>query len=114
MERAMESPCYPDNVSDKEWNVIKTHLEVRSPLGGRPPKYAKRVMFDALLYLLRSGCSWRHLPNDFPPWKSVYTQYRTWMKNCIFEKIQRVLYKKLRKLQRKSPIPSIGIVEPID
>ncbi|QIX55231.1 transposase [Piscirickettsia salmonis] len=34
-------------------------------LGGRPPKYGKRVMFDATLYLLRTGCSWRHLPKDF-------------------------------------------------
>jgi transposase len=73
----MDSPNYPDNLTDAEWSLVKRYFDVKSKLGGRPPKYGKRVMLDAMLYLLRTGCSWRHLPNDFPRWKSVYTQYRS-------------------------------------
>lgn len=111
MEPLMESPLYPDNLNDKEWKLLKKYLEIKNPLGGRPPKYGKRVMLEAILYLLRTGCSWRHLPNDFPPWKSVYTQYRTWMITGIFEKIHTALSKKLRRLQGKASIPSVGIVD---
>ncbi len=67
--------------------MIEKHLIISTELGGWPPKYGKRVMLDAVFYLLRSGCSCRSLPNDFPPWKSVYTQYRMWMKSGVFEKI---------------------------
>ncbi|QGN80625.1 Transposase [Piscirickettsia salmonis] len=68
-------------------------------------------MFNATLYLLRTGCSWRHLPKDFPPWKSVYTQYRSWIKCNIFERIHAILRNKLRKLDGKKPTPSAGIAD---
>ena len=107
----MGSPIYPDNLNDDEWNLVKKYIDIRSKLGGRPPKHGKRVMLDAIMYLLRTGCSWRHLPKDFPPWKSVYTQYRTWVNNGLFEKIHTALRRKLRKLQGKSHSPSTGIVD---
>ena len=68
-------------------------------------------MLDAVFYLLRSGCSWRNLPNDFPPWKSVYTQYRMWMKSGVFEKIHSFLRRKIRKTKGKLSMPTVGIVD---
>ena len=100
----MQFPPYPDNLNDSEWNLIKKYLAISNKLGGRPPKYGKRVMLDAVLYLLRTGCSWRHLPHDFPPWKSVYTQYRTWVKSSVFEKIHTALRNKLRRIKNKKAI----------
>jgi transposase len=107
----MQSPIYPDNLKDAEWDLIKRYLIMNSKQGGRPPKYGKRVMLDAILYLLRTGCSWRHLPNDFPPWKSVYTQYRNWIKSGTFEKIHTFLRNKSRRMKGHLPIPSTGIVD---
>jgi transposase len=107
----MESPKYPDNLTDAEWDLIKRYLTKKNILGGRPLKYGKRIMLDAILYLLRSGCSWRNLPNDFPNWKSVYTQYRVWVKDGVIEKIHSFLRNKLRKLQGKKSTPSAAIVD---
>ena len=53
-----------------------------------------------------SKFEWRHLPHDFPPWKSVYTQYRSWMKSGIFEKIHEALWNKLRRVRNKKPTPT--------
>ena len=107
----MESPNYPDNLNNQEWQLIEKYLSSDAKLGGRPPKYGKRIMLDAILYLLRTGCSWRHLPHDFPPWKSVYTQYRVWVKSGTFEKIHLFLMRKFRRTINKSPTPTIGIVD---
>ncbi|WP_148037502.1 transposase [Piscirickettsia salmonis] len=63
----MNSPLYPDNISDSEWTLIRKYLVNSKKLGGRPPKYGKRVMFDATLYLLRTGCSWSTYQKTFLP-----------------------------------------------
>ncbi|WP_416431193.1 transposase [Piscirickettsia salmonis] len=96
----MHSPLYPDNVSNSERTLISNYLVNSKKRGGRPPKYGKRVMFNAILYLLRTECSWRHLRKDFPPWKSVYTQYRSWVKCNIFARIHAILRNKLRSFCR--------------
>jgi transposase len=61
---------------------------------GRPEKYPRRQMLDACIYVLRSGCSWRMLPKDFPPWMAVYQTFRRWLAQGRFE----TLYDELRKL----------------
>lgn len=90
----MIGPSYPDNLTDKEWNYIKPFVSVKT---GRPTKHSQRVTLDGIFYLLRTGCSWRHLPKDFPNWKTVYTQYRRWVISGVFEKIHNKLRDKIRK-----------------
>lgn len=107
----MQSPSCPGRLKDAEWALVKRYLEPTKPLGGRPPKYDKRIMLDAVFHLLRTGCSWRHLPHDFPPWKSVYTQYRQWMRSGVFEKVHNRLRSKLRKLKGKKTFPSVAIAD---
>jgi len=107
----MESPSYPDNLTNEEWSLIKRYLSPPKPKGGRPLKYGARIMLDAIFYLLRTGCSWRHLPNDFPPWKSVYTQYRAWVNSGVFEKIHEYLRRKTRVSKQKQPMPTVGVVD---
>lgn len=92
----MKSPGYPDNLTDKEWKCIKPYISPSRKLG-RPNKYPPRVLLDAIFYLLRTGCSWRHLPKDFPNWKTVYTQYRRWVMSGVLEKIHDKLRDKIRK-----------------
>lgn len=102
---------YPDDLTDKEWNVIKHYTINKHTNRGRKPKHGKREMLNAIFYLLRTGCSWRHLPHDFPPWKTVYTQFRTWKNEDFFEKVNRLLNVKLRKLLGRNDTPSAGIVD---
>jgi transposase len=62
-------------------------------------------------YLLRTGCGWRHLPHDLPPWKSVYTQFRRWKLSGLFGVIHDHLRKELRILLKRAGDPSAGIVD---
>jgi putative transposase len=107
----MKRESYPDDLTDKEWNLIKDLVMKRTNPRGRKGKYSKREMLNSIFYLLRSGCSWRLLPHDFPPWKSVYAQFRTWKKNAIFMKVYHCLRKKLRKSLGRKADPSAGIID---
>jgi putative transposase len=71
----MESRRYPTDLSDDEWRCISPHLP--EPAGwGRPRLHGLRAILDAVFYVLKSGCPWRLLPRDFPPWKTVYDWFR--------------------------------------
>src|SRR5262245_22421987 len=70
-------PPYPTDLSDNEWELIK-HLVPKATPGGRPEAYPKREILHAIFSLLRSGCSWRMLPHDLPPWRMVYHYFRQW------------------------------------
>jgi len=77
---------YTDDLTDEEWAIIAPHLE-RSEVRGRKPKYAVREIMNAIYYVLRTGCSWRNLPHDFPPWQSVFTRFRRFRDAGVFEKL---------------------------
>jgi transposase len=65
---------YPSELTDQEWNVLEPLLA--SPeRRGRPPKWPARRIADAVFYLLRSGCAWRMLPREYPPWQTVYYHF---------------------------------------
>ncbi len=67
---------YPSDLTDQEWQEIQELFTFKKNVSGRRPKYSRRIILDAIFYVLRTGCQWRYLPKDFPPWKTVYTQYR--------------------------------------
>ena len=108
----MNQISYPDDLSDSEWAWVEPLLEeVTTPNMGRPIRHSKRSMLNAIFYLLRTGCSWRHLPHDFPPWKSVNSQFYRWRNNGVFEKLT-VLFRELyREKLNRSAQPSAGILD---
>src|SRR3712207_5222838 len=61
---------YPSDTSDEQWALIEPLLPPVNT-GGRPEKHPRRAIVDAILYVVRGGCSWRQLPADFPPWQTV-------------------------------------------
>jgi len=68
---------YPSDLSDEEWALLEPLL-ASSERRGRPPKWPTRRVADAVFYLLRSGCAWRMLPREYPPWQTVYYHFRRW------------------------------------
>ena len=68
---------YPTDLTDKAWALIAPYVPAAKP-GGRLEKYPKRVILDAIFYILRGGCAWRLLPHDFPPSKIVYQYCWRW------------------------------------
>lgn len=107
----MQRQAYPDDLTDCEWKAIKPFVTRNDSKGGRTPKHTKRDYLDAIFYWLRTGCAWRHLPHDFPPWKSVYTQFRRWKQQGFFNRTENYLREKIRiKLERHKG-PSVGIID---
>lgn len=107
----MSRLAYPDDLKDKEWNFLRPLVEPTNKIAGRKPKYGYREMLDAIFYVLRSGCSWRSLPHDFPPWKSVYTQFKRWKDIGLFQYIHDYLREVLRIRLGKNSSPSAGIID---
>lgn len=105
----MNRKHYPDDLTDKEWQLIE--LLFATPKGGRPPKYLRREILNAIFYVLRTGCQWRHLPHDFPPWRAVYVQYVRWKQNNLFEKMNQYLRNSLRKALKRNEQASAGVVD---
>uniref|UniRef100_A0A1B6C1D2 Insertion element IS402-like domain-containing protein n=1 Tax=Clastoptera arizonana TaxID=38151 RepID=A0A1B6C1D2_9HEMI len=102
---------YPTDLSEREWAQIEKYFRVSYKKGGRPPKYSKRKMLEGIFYVLRTGCQWRYLPNDFPLWKTVYEQFRQWKKQRIFEKMNYDITKYSRSKMGRNEEPSASIVD---
>ena len=101
---------YPTDLTDAEWECIAPYF--RSPnKRGRPKIYSLRHVLDAVFYVLRSGCAWRMLPRDFPPWRVVYYWFRKWRIDDTFERLNAALRKRLRIRLGRTPQPSAGIVD---
>jgi transposase len=79
--------------------------------GGRPEKHPRRAIVDAILYVVRTGCAWRQLPADFPPWQTVYWYFNRWEQDKATEKILPVVRAQLRLQEGRNPEPSAGLVD---
>ena len=71
----MRQQDYPSDVTDAEWEILKTYIPEPLP-GGRKATYSRREIVNAICYVLRTGCGWAYLPHDFPNWKTVYDYFR--------------------------------------
>jgi putative transposase len=89
---------------------IRPHLP--EPTGqGRPRLHGFRAILDAVFYVLKSGCPWRLLPRDFPPWKSVYDWFRKWRIDGTWQRLNAELRERLRSWLGRDPNPSAAIVD---
>jgi putative transposase len=101
---------YATDLSDAEWRCVDPHLP--GPKGrGRPKIHGSRAILDAVFYVLKSGCPWRLLPKDFPPWKSVYDWFRKWRIDGTWERLNAALREVVRVRSGRNPQPSAGIVD---
>jgi putative transposase len=66
---------YPSDLSDNEWKHLQEYLP-SEPLRGRPRTHPLRAICNAIFYVLRTGCPWRYLPSNFPPWQTVFYHFR--------------------------------------
>ena len=101
---------YPTDLSDAEWECIKPHLPAAKGRG-RPRIHGLRHLLDAVFYVLRTGCAWRLLPHEFPPWRTVYHYFRRWRIDGTFERLNALLREQLRTSLGRNARPSAGIVD---
>ena len=101
---------YPCGLTDSEWEQVR-HLFDPPGRTGRPERYARRQMLDACLYVLRSGCSWRMLPKDFPAWQAVYKTFRRWLARGLFEAMYDELRQLWRSREHRAPDPTAAVLD---
>jgi len=106
----MSSKIYPSDLSDAEWELLEHHLPAPKRRG-RPRLHSPRDVLDAVFYVLKSGCQWRMLPRDFPPWKTVFHYFRAWRIDGTWERLHRAIRRRLREHLGRDPEPSAGIVD---
>jgi putative transposase len=103
---------YPSDLTDLQWfNIEHLFEQPRRGLGGRPRRYDRREVVNALFYLARGGGSWRMLPHDFPPWGLVSYYFYTWRDAGLIEQVHAILRVDLRKLDDREPTPSAGVID---
>jgi putative transposase len=98
---------YPTNSSNSQWQIIEQYLKGRN----RKRKYSFRSIWDAIFYIVKTGCQWRMLPSDFPKWSLVYFYFRRWKREGTFEQVQQSLVEVVRRKQGRSATPSVAIID---
>jgi putative transposase len=101
---------YASDTRAAEWHQIAPLLPPPSRLG-RPRRWDLRVMVDAILYLLWTGCQWRALPKDFPPYATVQGYFYRWRDDGTWERIIRVLVARARRQMGREPAPTAGVID---
>ncbi len=101
---------YPSDLTDAEWALIEHHFQPRDRRGSASLHPRKRIV-DAILYVVKSGCQWRMLPNDFPPWQTVYDHFSRWNKRGVWESALDQLNAVHRRNNGRSRSPSYGIID---
>ncbi len=104
--RKKQRKAYDTDITDDQWKEIEPLYE-----GMRKRIWSKRELTNAVLYINKTGCQWRNLPHDFPPYKTVSSFYHRAQKSGLWDKILEHLVKKVRVDNGKNPTPSYGLVD---
>lgn len=102
---------YQTDISDKEWAKIERYIPERKTKRGRKRVHSFREILNAIFYIVRSGCVWRLLPHDFPPWQTVYYYFRLWRRSGIWERMNATLRTELRVASGRDPEPSAAVLD---
>jgi putative transposase len=106
----MRPKPYPSDLTDAQWALLKALLPQDRHLG-RPRKTGLRPIVDAILYRNRNGCTWRALPHDFPPWRTVYNYFQKWRDDGTWGAINDALRGVVRRRAGRDPTPSAGSID---
>lgn len=106
----MNDKPYPSDLTNPQWAILKPLLPPARP-GGRPRKTDLRSVVNALFYRNRNGCTWRALPHDFPPWRTVYNYFEQWKRDGTWRKINDTLRRRVRRRAGRKATPSAGSID---
>jgi putative transposase len=101
---------YATDLSDAEWTILAPLLPAAKPRG-RPPKWPMRLILDGIYYVVRSGCQWRLLPREYPPWQTVYHYFRLFRLDGTWEQLNTALRERERVRQGRTAQPHACIID---
>ena len=106
----MNTHPYPSDLSDEEWAILGP-LITPDRQAGHPRLFELRRIADAVFYLLRTGCQWRAMPHEYPPWPTVFYHFAKWRRQGTWERINTVLRERHRVLKGRKPQPTAAIID---
>ena len=106
----MSYQLYPSDLADREWHLIKGLIPPAKP-GGRCRSTDMRLVLNAIFYLDRTGCAWRYLPREYPPWETVYGYFRQWRISGVWPRINDRLRALVRRAAGRQSQPSAAILD---
>ena len=106
----MTKTGYNTDLTDAEWEIISPFIANKEKRGA-PQKYTLRHIMNAIYYVIATGCQWRNIPNDFPPWKCVYWHFMKWRDRNAFKHLHTHVRKQLRVRLGRNEDPSAGIID---
>lgn len=101
---------YSTDLSNFQWNIINPYLPAPSKRG-RPRTIGFLAIMNAIFYIVKTGCQWRLLPHDFPNWNTVYSYFRKWKRDGLWERINDALREKIRVQNGRKSQPSAAIID---
>jgi transposase len=105
-------PGYDTSLTDGEWAVIEPLLPVCNPRhGGRPLKYDRRLILNTILYVLRTGCAWRHVPHDLAPWDAAYRWFAAWSADGTWARVHQALRDQVRERGGRDRQPTAAVLD---
>lgn len=109
-QRPVTRESYPTDLTDQQWQIIEP-LIPPAKTGGRPRTTDPREVFNAVFYVLKTGCDWRMLPHDFPKWQIVYNYFQAWQDSGLWKEVHDQLRDKVRLKAGKKKQPTAGIID---
>ena len=100
---------YSTDLTDTQWSMIEPIF--KSNKGQHLAAHSKRDLINAVLYLVKTGCQWRLLPNDFPNHEAVWSFYRRAVKSGKWQKAMDCMVKKVRVDAGRKPSPTYGLID---
>lgn len=112
MANLMPRRRYPSDLTDAQWARVAAAMPAAvHGRTGRPRTYALREVWNALFYLTRTGCSWRALPHDFPPWTVVWEHFRRWRDGGTLAQVHAALRAQTRLAAGRAPLPTAAALD---
>lgn len=105
---------YASDLTDGQWARLEPLLRAehgQRHAGGRPRKHELRQVVNALLYVVKTGCQWRQLPTNFPPWKAVHEQFRRWRDAGLWERVGQALREQGLRAAGRAATPTMAIID---
>jgi transposase len=110
--RAGSARGYPSDLTEAQWQLLAAYLPAERPgRRGRPRVWPRRRIIEAILYLDRTGCAWRYLPADFPPWQTVYGYFAAWRDDGTLARLHAQLRTQVRLAAGRQPQPSAAVID---
>jgi putative transposase len=107
---SMTRKAYSTDLTDEQWTLLEPLLPAAKP-GRRPRSVDLREIVNGFLYVLRTGCPWRSLPHDLPPWSTVWTYFRQWRDDGTLDRLHDELRGRVREADGRDRQPSAGCLD---